>query len=99
MIWDNQRIIDWDMLEAAKVDLLKSDDDKAKPVRSEKMSRLKVVYLYKGKQGESLIAKKNLEAIQKQEEYIQQMPEWKQLCWAESISDSSCSKQAVVSAL
>ena len=77
LIWDNQRIIDWDMLEAAKIDLLKSDDDKAKPERSEKMSRLKVVYLYKSKTGDSLIEKKNLEEIQKQEEYILDMPEWK----------------------
>jgi hypothetical protein len=61
LIWDNQRIIDWDMLEAAKMDLLKSDSDEAKPERSEKMSRLKVVYLYESKSGDSLIEKKNLE--------------------------------------
>lgn len=61
LIWDNERIIDWDMLEAAKVDLLKSDSDEAKPERSEKMERLAVVYLYKSKPGESLIEKKNLE--------------------------------------
>lgn len=34
------------------------------------MSRLKVVYLYKSKPGESLIEKKNLEEIQKIENYI-----------------------------
>lgn len=46
-LWDNQRIIDWDMQEAAKLQLLKSDDEESKkPVRSEKMTTLKSVILY-----------------------------------------------------
>lgn len=70
LIWDDQRVIDWDMLEEAKLDLLKSDTGEVKPERSEKMSRMKVVYLYKAKQGESLTEKKNLEEIQKVEKFI-----------------------------
>ena len=63
------------------------------------MSRLKVVYLYKSKPGESLIEKKNLEEIQKIENYILELEDWKKLCWAESIDDPSCNKQSMVSAL
>lgn len=55
LIWENQRTIDWDMQEAAKSQLLQSDSGEPKAVRSEKMDRLTVVYLYMADEGQSLL--------------------------------------------
>lgn len=64
-IWDDKRVLEWDMIEATKLQLLKSDQGQDTPIRSEKMSKLSQIIVYKGKDfEESLITRKNLEMIQ-----------------------------------
>jgi hypothetical protein len=99
-IWDDQRIIDWDMVEAAKLQLLQSEEGQSIPVRSEKMSKLTSVILYKGAEAESSMTEKRiLEKIQRLEDDILSMPEWKDLCWSKSGDDAQCNEKAMVSAL
>lgn len=98
-LWDDQRIIDWDMNEAAKLQLLNAGDEGKMPVRSEKITPLKAVILYKVEGEEDMLDKKYLEQIFDLEKDIVSMSEWNDLCWAKSVSDTSCSDDALVSAL
>ena len=64
------------------------------------MSKLTTVILYKATDTEqSMIEKRNLEKLQRLEEDILLMPQWKDLCWSKSGEDSSCNDKAMVSAL
>lgn len=47
-IWDDKRVLEWDMIEATKLQLLKSEEGSNTPVRSEKMSKLSQIIVYKG---------------------------------------------------
>lgn len=73
-IWGDQRIIDWDMVESAKLQLLKYEEGIDIPIRSEKMTKLNSVILYKSADTNvSLIEKRTLEKIQTLEEDILSM--------------------------
>lgn len=91
LIWDNQATLDFDMHTGAINKIQAAEDSVEQAVRIQEARKWDPVILYSGSGGnDNLLTKSNLLQIKEIEEHFTSKPEWKDLCLAQSIDDSSC---------
>ena len=100
LVWDDQKVIDYDMMVAGKEAIQVAAGQDQKPVRMQTASPWNAIVLIKAPEGnDNLLLKENLVAIDQVESELRNMADWSLFCKANGPDDPSCSDQAIISPL
>lgn len=86
LIWENDKVKDWDKMRVAEDFLLsgKGSGDKKSALRSQIVREWNAIIVYFNQNDNNLLQKEELQEIQKIENHIKNMEEWQYLCYATS---------------
>ena len=94
LIWDDERVIPWDMQQAGRNAILAAQSSTKVSERVQDVSWWNAIMVYQVRnENESLLDKKYLLQIQQIEKSIQEKPDWVKFCRATSVFDKNCHPQ------
>lgn len=98
LVWDHQKVIDWDKQVAGREAILAAQGQDKKPIRIQNTRTWNPIILIKSpSESESLLKKKYLLQMNEIEKKFMDLEDWPLFCKAKSIDDSSCSDSAFLS--